>query len=215
MCRVNVCICISKLKILIFDIFLGGSQWTPHVPVVAELASKTYVSEFWTDDKSIWLMVNRDKVNDETISLNLRCNKPNQYQNWTDLYNGEFLGEYFCDENSKTLIIDHEIEAGGFGALMSFSGPLDFYLHMFLAEMSIYTEIPLKEFDNEWKFLPQEILDLGYFKADENAKETMVFVNGGSMFLMVQGNAIEGTLPQKKKEHYTDRTLFQVEVFEI
>ena len=62
------------------DFLQGGSQWIPHIPIIKDLQSKTFASEFRNEQKIIWLLVNRDKNNDESVELTVNCiqNSSNQ-----------------------------------------------------------------------------------------------------------------------------------------
>ena len=51
----------------------GGSQWIPHIPIIKDLQSKTFASEFRNEQKIIWLLVNRDKNKDESVELTVNC----------------------------------------------------------------------------------------------------------------------------------------------
>ena len=71
----------------------GGSQWTPHTPVIEAMDSKVYVSEFRSEDKVVWLMVNRNKLYGETVKLNLHGLQAgfDTSPEWFDVYHGKKL----------------------------------------------------------------------------------------------------------------------------
>ena len=71
----------------------GGSQWTPHTPVIEAMDSKVYVSEFRSEDKVVWLMVNRNMLYGETVKLNLHGLQAgfDLAPEWFDVYHGRKL----------------------------------------------------------------------------------------------------------------------------
>ena len=76
--------------------------------------------KFRTDDQVIWLLVNRDKSNDELVELKLKCLNtadPNPIQIWHDLYHGLELDGILCDADTQTATVNIFVEAGGYGAI--------------------------------------------------------------------------------------------------
>ena len=55
--------------------------------------SKVYVSEFRSEDKVVWLMVNRNKLYGETVKLNLHGLQAGSdtTPEWFDVYHGKKL----------------------------------------------------------------------------------------------------------------------------
>ena len=49
-----------------------GGEWIPHIPVTP-VNSLVYASQFSSDGTRAWLLVNRDKENDELVQLQLDC----------------------------------------------------------------------------------------------------------------------------------------------
>ena len=54
------------------DLIQGGGDWVPHVPITTT-DSLVFASQFTNDTTKIWLLVNRDKVNDVTVELKMDC----------------------------------------------------------------------------------------------------------------------------------------------
>lgn len=188
----------SKILRFLGDFVQGGSQWIPHVPVIQDLQSLTFVSEFKTEHQKVWLMVNRNKVQDEIVDLELESlGVPEEV--WIDLYHGQFLTP------NKNGTIQVEIEAGGYGAivLVDWIGIFN-NLQDFLDEMATLTSKRLDEFSQEWTFLPQEMKDLNMkFETSLQSDRPVVQVPGGTLFFNIQGNCIEGTeLPEAVDVQY-------------
>ena len=167
----------------------GGSTWTPHIPVIKSLDSKTFVSEFRSADQVIWLMVNRDRNSDEVVELTLTL-PANKYESVVlyDLYHGMVITDWVDDQHVAKVTIN--VEASGFGAVLaSFS----FENTDFLETMAELTKIPLRNLSSQWTFLPQtqEPLEV-YPSQNTSGSNVMVEVPGGELFFNVQGNAIEG-----------------------
>ena len=94
----------------------GYDQWTPHIPVVVSLTSKTFISEFRGDKKVIWLIVNRDKHNDEIVELRLNGLSSGLGQQWFDLYHGIKLDDISYNNFSEPFHL--HVEANGYGAIL-------------------------------------------------------------------------------------------------
>ena len=139
--------------------FQGDNQWIPHIPVVTSPKSKTFVSEFRSENQVIWLFVNRDRNDDELVDLKLNCLSGNQKdQIWHDLYHGIERNDIFCDTDTQTAIFGLYVEAGGYGAISAtLSDALDENIEDFLLTMNELSSVPLKDYSNVWTFLPQEV----------------------------------------------------------
>ena len=80
--------------------------------MVVSSTSKTFVSEFRGEEAVIWLMVNRDKLNDETVELSLNGLDSALEQQWFDLYHGMEL------DNMHNGTLKIFVEANGYGAIL-------------------------------------------------------------------------------------------------
>ena len=80
--------------------------------MVVSSTSKTFVSEFRSKKAVIWLMVNRDKLNDETVELRLNGLDSALEQQWFDLYHGIEL------DNMHNGTFKIFVEANGYGAVL-------------------------------------------------------------------------------------------------
>ena len=173
------------------DFLQGGSTWTPHIPVIKNLNSKAFVSEFRTKDQVIWLMVNRDRKNDEKVELVLPL--PEEVGEtvaiWYDLYHGISIDEWLSDNGVAKITI--EVEASGFGAIMV-QKEGNFANEEFMQIMNELSKVPLRNYSSDWTFLPQTQEPLEVYESQSESSKEMVEVPGGELFFNVQGNAIEG-----------------------
>merc|ERR1719317_387646 len=171
----------------------GGGAWIPHVNITP-VNSMVFASEFSDTDSRIWLLVNRDKKADEVADLYLNCKNIGQENSvlyWFDIYHGAKIVNQECDEFGF-LSTSIDIEAGGYGAVYLTSSQDD-TIEEFLVEMAVMTELPLKSFSADWKFLPQQMLtyDSPPHAVPLDCQQETVLVPGGVAHFYVHGNAIE------------------------
>ena len=76
------------------------------------------------------------------------------------MYHGEQLDGISCDSRTKTATLNLFVEAGGYGALsVTLEEAIDENIDEFLATMNELSSMPLHNYSNVWKFLPQEVQD--------------------------------------------------------
>ena len=176
---------------------LVSADWTPHVPT---LQYGVFASEFPASDRTLWTLVNRNEYDvsgrqiQVSYSAGSRC---------YDLWHGVELTPDSTDSQTRTAILRFDIEAHGYGAALCFSGapqvpPLgveigsDPKITKLLATMHELTKTPLASFSHEWKFLPQQIVEIAPTKPAATAAAGMVRIPGAKFEFRVSGVEIEG-----------------------
>jgi iron(II)-dependent oxidoreductase len=163
--------------------FLVSTDWEPHV---ATLQPGIYASRFPGKDRTLWLLVNRT---DKNISgEQLPVPKDGKY---FDLWHGAPL---FVENKVDESVLNFEVEAHGYGAILHLKeGQPDEKLTKLLATMQDLTKKPLADFSNEWKPLPQKIVEIEKTKPAKETPEGMILIPADKKFwFKVSGIEIEG-----------------------
>ena len=84
------------------------------------------------------------------------------------------------------------MEAHGYGAVLATASEPDESLRNLLARMSELSQKRLRDFSQEWKFLPQQIIPIAPTQPAATAPAGMVRIPGGKFDFRVSGIEIEG-----------------------
>jgi len=106
-----------------------------------------------------------------------------------DLYHGT---ELVPERDGDTAVLSFGLEAHGLGAILAVHGERDPQLQKLIATMKTVTASPLATYSNEWKPLPQTIVEIEPAKPRASAPEGMIKISGGDYLFKVQGIEIEG-----------------------
>ena len=163
---------------------LVSPQWEPHVET---LQSGVYASRFPGKDRTLWLLVNRT---DKTLSGD-QLEVPNAGKCF-DLWHGVSFPEAAGD--AKTRRLGFEIEAHGYGAVLSKNGPeLDEQLTKLMATMAALSKQRLSDFSSEWKPLPQKMVEIAKTRLAAAVPEGMLLIPEAKKFqFKVSGIETEG-----------------------
>ena len=131
------------------------AEWEPHVPT---LQSGVYASRFPGGIGTLWLLVNRT---DKTISGDqLEVPAAGRI---LDLWHGVAFPN--ASGNAKKQRLNFEIEAHGYGAVLSLDGDkADKQLFRLMATMNGLSKKHLSDFSAEWKPLPQKMVEIAKTK---------------------------------------------------
>lgn len=162
---------------------LVSAQWEPHVPT---LQRGVYASRFPGKDRTLWLLVNRS---DKTLSGD-QIEIPAAGKSY-DLWHGVAFPE--ASNNDKKQRLSFEIEAHGYGAVLSMNGeePGE-KLAKLLTTMKQLSKQPLSDFSAEWKPLPQTMVEIPKTKPSATAPEGMVLIPKVKYWFKVSGIEVEG-----------------------
>lgn len=162
---------------------LVSPEWEPHTPV---LRYGVFASKFPGRDRTLWTLVNRNEYDVKGAQLDAPYAPGTRY---FDLWNGKEL-QPEVKGNIATLRFD--MEAHGFGAALAATGEPGEALEKLLDYMSELALRPLAQYSHEWKFLPQQLVEIPRTRPAASAPQGMVRIPGGTFLFQVSGIEIEG-----------------------
>ncbi len=163
--------------------FLVSSQWEPFYPM---RRYGIYASRWPLSTSTIWTIVNRNEYDVDGPQMPVPVGDGMRY---FDLYHGKELRP---ETNGAEMILSFPIEAHGFGAVLSTPGEPTAKMQRLIEDMSKMTARPLSGFSNEWKVLPQNLVEIPETKPAASAPENMIKIPGGDYLFKVEGIEIEG-----------------------
>jgi len=165
---------------------LVSAEWEPHVPT---RHYGVYASAFPSARRTLWTVVNRNSfaLHEAIIALPHRAGR-----SYYDLWNGVPLQPRIVDGQA---VCDVPLEPRGFGAILAVDAAGahdDAELAMLLAAQRERAERPLASYSAEWKFLPQQLVEIASTAPVAQAPAGMVRVPAGEFDFQVRGVEIEG-----------------------
>jgi gamma-glutamyl hercynylcysteine S-oxide synthase len=136
----------------------------------------------------VWTIVNRNEYDVDGPQMAV--------QHWVDgmqyfdLYHGV---ELTPQREGRMDVLSFSIEAHGYGAVLALPLGTPESLAGLLSKMKTMTSRPLASYSDEWKVLPQKIVDIPATKKLSSAPDGMVKIAGGPYLFRVQGIEIEGS----------------------
>ena len=174
---------ISKIYRTVPDLVVS-KDWTPHVPT---LRYGVYSSMFPASGRTLWTIVNRNefRVDGRIMTVENRAGR-----RYYDLWNGIELKPR-VDGTRATLELS--LEGDGYGAVLAVDdGSAVEVLDATLKQMSAWAAKPLASYSKEWKFLPQQLVEIPVTAATATALAGMVPIPAGQFEFNVSGIEIEG-----------------------
>jgi len=162
---------------------LTSPDWEPHTPT---LQYGVFASKFPEQDETVWTLVNRNEYLVAGAMLRVPFQSGARY---FDLWHGVEL-EPQVEGHWVTLSFD--IEPLGYGAVLATSKVVSEDLRKLIARMSQLAVRPLQDYSAEWKFLPQQPVEITPTKPVQATPPGMVRVPGGTFEFRVMGLHIEG-----------------------
>ncbi|HZP02186.1 MAG TPA: formylglycine-generating enzyme family protein [Terriglobia bacterium] len=173
---------VSKIE-RAFAALLVSPDWEPHTPT---LRYGLFASRFPGRGQTLWTLVNRNPY--DLAGRQIEVPYVNGWH-YYDLWHGEELRPEF-GEGKATL--SFEVEGNGFGALLAVEGAPPANLASLLAEMHELSRTPLKSLSHEWKFLPQQMVEIAPTRPAASAPEGMVKIPETDYEFRTAGIMIEG-----------------------
>jgi iron(II)-dependent oxidoreductase len=156
-------------------------DWVPFSP----MRRYGVFASFWSDPQSdVWVIVNRNEYDVDGPQMTV----PHGSGPYFDLYHGVAISPQ--REGNKD-VLSFPIEAHGFGAVLQFLGEPGDDIRSLMAKMKTLTARPLSSYSDQWKVLPQKLVEIPATKAAST--EGMVRIVGGPYIFKVQGIEIEGS----------------------
>jgi gamma-glutamyl hercynylcysteine S-oxide synthase len=167
-----------------FPTLLASKDWEPFYPT---RQYGVYSSRFPGAQNTLWTIVNRNEYPIQGAQLEVPRTDGKRYY---DLWHGVELKPA---GNAKDLELAFEIEAHGFGAILETDASgMDASQQKLSTQLREWSQKPLASFSSEWKFLPQQIVQIPSTPAHDAMPEGMIRVPGGKFPFSVTGVEIEG-----------------------
>ena len=199
--------------------FLVSSGWEPLYPTTFY---GVFASRWPLANQTVWTLVNRNEydVNGREISVDAK-----QGVRYFDLYHGvELHPEH---ERGKD-VLSFAMEAHGIGAILASTAEPDAGTQDLMKRMKAMTEKPLSSFSNEWKPIPQQLVEIAPSKSASAAPEGMIKIPAASFLFKVRGIEIEGSndvevdvqypwedMPRRFHEHKMDIHSFYIDKYPV
>jgi formylglycine-generating enzyme required for sulfatase activity len=164
--------------------FLVSKAWEPFYPIhsYGEFASRWPLG-----NQTVWTIVNRNEYDVSGPQFSVPSKDGERY---FDLYHGVELKPERKGENQ---VLSFSIEAHGFGAVLATDGEPDAAMRHLMARMKSMTATPLSSYANEWKQMPQQLVEIAPTAPAVNAPKDMILIPGGDFLFKVKGIEVEGT----------------------
>ncbi len=163
--------------------FLNSSEWEPFYPTAFY---GVYASKWPKGDQTVWTIVNRNEFDVDGIQLSISAADGERF---FDLYHGTELKP---ERESGHAVLSFALEAHGFGTVLSTRGDPAPDLQKLMARMRTMTAKPLSGFPDEWRTLPQKIVDIAPTRLPTTPDPTMVRIQATDYTFKVRGIEIEG-----------------------
>ena len=167
-----------------FAPLMVSMDWQPYV---ATLQAGVFASRFPGEGATLWNIVNRNEyeVGGEQIAV------PHaEGTRYFDAWNGVPLQPRLAD-GKATLTMT--LEGKGYGALLALeAGVQDADLEAFLELMKGFAKTPLQSLSNQWKSIPQTLVEIARTAPAAEAAEGMITIPAGEFDFVVGGIEIEG-----------------------
>ena len=163
--------------------FLTSPDWRPYYP------TETYglfASEFPRPQATLWTLVNRSQYDMGGPEL---CVPYQAGMHYYDLYHG---AELTPERDGEQAVLSFSVEAHGYAAILASDQPAGAKTAKLMQTMKEITRRPLSSFDQEWKFVPQQIVPIEVTRNYAAAPDGMVKIPAGDFYFKVNGIEIEG-----------------------
>jgi formylglycine-generating enzyme required for sulfatase activity len=199
--------------------FLVSKEWEPLYPTKLY---GVFASRWPLGDQAVWTIVNRNEYDVAGQQMSVPAKDGMRY---FDLYRGVELKP---DLESGNAILSFPIEAHGFGAVLATNAEPTAAMQQLMAHMKSMTVTQLSSYSNEWKTLPQHLVEISATKPSASTPKGMVKVPAGEFNFIVKGIEIEGSndigvdvqypwedMPRRFHEHKMQINSFYVDKYPV
>ncbi len=166
-----------------FSSLLISPEWVPHIPTAH---FGVFASEFPGKQEVLWTAVNRNHYAVEGRQWLMPFTPGVRY---FDLWNGTELNPR---REGDQVVIEFNLEADGYGAILQTSDGTDARLNELLARMKVLSGKPLSTFSREWKTLPQRQVAIASTAPALTEPSGMIKIPAADYTFEVTGIEIEG-----------------------
>ncbi len=182
-----------------------------------------FASRWPLGDKTVWTIVNRNEFDVDGPQMSV----PGQDDgvHFYDLYHGQ---ELTPERDGSNALLSFPMEARGYGTVLAVRGGADATTIQLMAKMKAMTATPLASYSNEWKVLPQHMVEIASTKPSNSPPAGMVEVRGANFTFNVEGIEIEGAneigvdmqypwenSPRRFHEHPMQVTSFYIDKYPV
>jgi formylglycine-generating enzyme required for sulfatase activity len=164
--------------------FLVSKGWEPLYPT--ELYG-IFASRWPAGDQTVWTIVNRNEYDVSGRQILVPAKNGMRY---FDLYHGVELKPNIENGNA---VLSFSVEAHGFGAILATNAEPTATMRQLMLHMKSMTATPLSTYSDEWKALPQQLVEISSTKPGADAPASMVKIPTGEFVFRVKGIEIEGS----------------------
>ena len=199
--------------------FLVSQGWEPYSPT---LQYGVFASRWPLKDQTVWTLVNRNTYSTNGPQIEIPIHDGMHYY---DLYHGVELTPKIM---GGKIILSFEIEANGYGALFASNTLPDSAMSSLMAKMKTMTDTLLLYYSDEWKVLPQHIVEISPTKIPSDSLKGMIKIPGGDYLFKVSGIEIEGSddngvdvqypwedSPRRFHQHFMQMKSFWIDKFPV
>ncbi|MES2255280.1 MAG: SUMF1/EgtB/PvdO family nonheme iron enzyme [Pseudomonadota bacterium] len=161
----------------------ANEGWEPFYPMNSY---GVFASRWPSGDRTLWTIVNRNAYDVEGRQMTVPFAEGARY---FDIYHGV---ELHPDREGANAVLSFSVEAHGYGAVLVLRGAPDSDITGLLAKMKIMSARPLSSYADEWKPLPQTLVEIKSTAAPATAPQDMVKIPGGDFHFKIEGIEIEG-----------------------
>jgi len=163
--------------------FFANEEWEPFYPMTAY---GVFASRWPSGGRTLWTIVNRNAYDLDGRQMTIPFAEGARY---FDLYRGVELRP---DREGANMVLSFPMEAHGYGAVLVLRGDPDSSIAALLTKMKTISAKPLSSYSNEWKPLPQNLVETKPTSVATSAPLGMVRISGGTFDFKVEGIEIEG-----------------------
>jgi iron(II)-dependent oxidoreductase len=149
-----------------------------------------FASRWPLGKQTLWTIVNRNEYDVDGDQMEVPASASTRY---FDVYHGVELQPVM---RAGRLVLMFTIEAHGYGAILatnSATNAPDASLQSLLSKMKQMTSTPLASYSHEWKFLPQQMVQIQPTQPANGAPAGMVKIPAADFLFEVSGIEIEGS----------------------
>jgi len=173
---------VAKIERSFADLLIS-SGWEPHTPT---LRYGVFASKFPGQGQTLWTIVNRNEYDLEGRQITVPYGSGTYFY---DLWHGEELKP---EVTGSAATLSFEIEGHGFGAVLATDQAATDKVPNLLSEMHELARTSLKSLSQEWKVLPQQMVEIAPTKPASSAPASMIKIPGADYEFRTAGIMIEG-----------------------
>ena len=163
--------------------YFRSQGWRPLYPMHRY---GVFASQWPQGEKTLWTIVNRNEYDVAGRQISVPYSNGMRY---FDLYHG---AELSAEHVGSDAVLSFPIEAHGYIALLATAGEPDAATLQLMSRMKQMTAKPLSAYAQEWKPLPQQMVEMGKSKSGKVPLDRMTLIPAGDYLFKVQGIEVEG-----------------------